>query len=234
MARPARTARHSLQGRCVDRRNHYRHIQGLAQISVVLEGIRNESNRASQSNAVVASGAQHHVSGKPKGAVSRASNSAGTSVRNDGNANRTDGRGTGSVVREGIGNDNRSDAVRSTDSGRLPSVLGARNDSGLEQSSGREGPGETASDVSRNGSDQFEQQRNDVGTEPAPARLERKKAAKSDDGIYTEYAPAQLPIKGSKKHPAPLVDFAAMAAISTPNATYIPNVPSDVITSSRM
>lgn len=61
----------------------------------------------------------------------------------------------------------------------------------------------------------------------------RKKASKNDNGIYAEYIPAKLPVKGAKKHPAPLVESAAMASISAPLATYTPKLPQSLIDTGR-
>ncbi|HNW87260.1 MAG TPA: strawberry notch family protein [Candidatus Limiplasma sp.] len=51
----------------------------------------------------------------------------------------------------------------------------------------------------------------------------------SDDGVYAEYVPSPLPFSGVKKHPANLVESAAMAAVKAPKATYIPDLPVELI-----
>lgn len=51
----------------------------------------------------------------------------------------------------------------------------------------------------------------------------------SDDGVYSTFVAPDIPVKGSRKHPAVLVESAAMAAVSMPKATYSPKLPSDVI-----
>ena len=51
----------------------------------------------------------------------------------------------------------------------------------------------------------------------------------SDDGVYATFVAPDIPVKGGKKHPAVLVESAAMAAVSMPKATYKPSLPADVV-----
>ena len=60
------------------------------------------------------------------------------------------------------------------------------------------------------------------------------KKKSEDNGVYAEYVPASLPVKGTKKHPARLVESAAMAAVQMPKATYQPNLPAEIITSGAL
>lgn len=80
-----------------------------------------------------------------------------------------------------------------------------------------------------------------VSEEPAPKppKPEKKTAASkqkagSDDGVYAEYIPPKTPVKGAKKHPASIVESAAMAAVDTPQATYTPKIPKELITSGAL
>lgn len=52
---------------------------------------------------------------------------------------------------------------------------------------------------------------------------------RSDDGVYADYAVPTLPVTGAKKHPARLVESAAMSAVSMPPATYTPALPKEVV-----
>lgn len=52
---------------------------------------------------------------------------------------------------------------------------------------------------------------------------------RSDDGVYADYAAPTLPVTGAKKHPARLVESAAMSAVSMPPATYTPALPKEVV-----
>ena len=51
----------------------------------------------------------------------------------------------------------------------------------------------------------------------------------SDDGVYATFVAPDIPVKGGKKHPAVLVESAAMAAVSMPKATYKPSLPDHVV-----
>ena len=62
---------------------------------------------------------------------------------------------------------------------------------------------------------------------PLP-RLSEQEAA-GDDGVYAAFAAPEIPLKGGKRHPAMLVESAAMAAVSMPEATYRPKLPDDVV-----
>ncbi|MBQ1233659.1 MAG: strawberry notch family protein [Clostridia bacterium] len=53
--------------------------------------------------------------------------------------------------------------------------------------------------------------------------------AVSDDGVYATFVAPDVPVKGGKKHPAVLVESAAMAAVSMPKATYKVKLPADVV-----
>lgn len=52
---------------------------------------------------------------------------------------------------------------------------------------------------------------------------------RSDDGVYADYTAPTLPVTGAKKHPARLVESAAMSAVSMPPATYTPSLPKEVV-----
>ena len=51
----------------------------------------------------------------------------------------------------------------------------------------------------------------------------------SDDGVYATFVVPEVPVKGGKKHPAVLVESAAMAAVPMPKATYTPQLPAEVV-----
>ena len=55
-----------------------------------------------------------------------------------------------------------------------------------------------------------------------------------DEGLYEGYTPERLDIPGSKKHPTPLVQSAAMAAVTPPEADYSPKIPKKAITSGKL
>ena len=96
----------------------------------------------------------------------------------------------------------------------------------VEQSEGLRpdaGTAGTAADVHG----QSEQQRR--GSQSEPARGGQVSADPvTDDGVYTGYRPPDIPIKGSKPHPAVLVESAAMGAVEMPKATYTPKLPDSI------
>ena len=73
-----------------------------------------------------------------------------------------------------------------------------------------------------------------VGHERTPANGVKRKKTKSDNGVYADYEPAKLPIKGAKPHPTKLVESSAMASVPAPVATYTPNLPQELITSGAL
>lgn len=75
---------------------------------------------------------------------------------------------------------------------------------------------------------------NTVGHERTPASGVKRKKTKSDNGVYADYEPAKLPIKGAKPHPTKLVESSAMASVPAPVATYTPNLPQELITSGAL
>lgn len=66
---------------------------------------------------------------------------------------------------------------------------------------------------------------------PEPQRTSglTEEAAREDDGVYATFVLPQVPIPGGKKHPATLVESAAMSAVPMPKATYVPRLPANVV-----
>lgn len=56
----------------------------------------------------------------------------------------------------------------------------------------------------------------------------------NSDSIYATYMPRKARIEGAKKHPAKLVESAAMAAVEPPDVTYTPSLPSELSTSGKL
>ncbi|KKN75037.1 hypothetical protein LCGC14_0384110, partial [marine sediment metagenome] len=63
---------------------------------------------------------------------------------------------------------------------------------------------------------------------------EKEAAGEITEDLYEGYRPERVEIPGSQRHPTPLVQSAAMAAVSPPPATYSPNIPSKVIKEGRI
>ena len=62
----------------------------------------------------------------------------------------------------------------------------------------------------------------------------KKNREELSDKIFEDYVPQKLKIEGAQKHPTPLVQSAAMAAIEPPNPTYSPNLPKRLVTSGNL
>lgn len=58
-----------------------------------------------------------------------------------------------------------------------------------------------------------------------------EEAAREDDGVYATFVIPEVPIPGGRKHPATLVESAAMSAVPMPKATYTPTLPANVVAS---
>jgi hypothetical protein len=80
----------------------------------------------------------------------------------------------------------------------------------------------------------------DAGKPNDNTELRLDKSAKNDDtgsisnSVFEPYTPKKVRIEGSVKHNTPLVESAAMAAVSPPDPTYTPNLPKKVITSGAL
>ena len=51
--------------------------------------------------------------------------------------------------------------------------------------------------------------------------------ALNEHGVFSEYKPVKLRVKGAKDHPTPLVEPTAMAAVDPVDPTYSPKLPKD-------
>ena len=60
------------------------------------------------------------------------------------------------------------------------------------------------------------------------------KPKKFTDSVFEDFEPEQARIEGSKPHPTPLVQSAAMAAVEPPGTDYIPNLPKEPIKSGAL
>lgn len=190
----------------------------LAETLNVLEGIRNDRERIDTGSQKIDRPVRQQ----------RVEHGADTGVYAD--------RGNGSGVSE------RTDS--GNDGQRVPkSAAGGRGDWGAvgKRDTGT-GDQESVQGV-LSGSKQTEVQRGkSAGKGGAPSggsasgiKLERsdlkQKAPveESADSVYATYTPQKARVKGAKKHPAKLVESAAMAAVEPPDVTYTPNLPAEII-----
>ena len=192
----------------------------LTEIPKVLEGIRNDrssletSRTASVDDSIresVSDGGNEHTDTGRNGIDERTDGSASDNQRNK-NRKGSDGN-------EGAGN--RTDVKRPEKSG---SKKTERKDGGTDRDSGRRDSGDGVGTTESSISDRHQSEL------PLPRLNDTVETEEvSDDGVYATFVSPEIPVKGGKKHPAVLVESAAMAAVSMPKATYKVHLPADVI-----
>ncbi len=198
--------------------------KNLSEIPEVLEGIRNDRNRTTEQNAPVAEREKVHREAGTGRFVSDAV-SVGASRRGiDGESEQISGV---RPARDTAGIDSRieSEASISEDDNKRES--GQR---------GKRGTSQRASEIVEGGYGRFgrgtAEQSNNVVSDgarvPGTPLEESRQEVKNDDGVYADYKTPDIPVKGSKSHPAHLVESAAMAAVPMPKAVYVPHIPTDV------
>lgn len=63
---------------------------------------------------------------------------------------------------------------------------------------------------------------------------DRSNPEKLGDSIFEPYRPSKLYIPGAKPHPSPVVESAAMASVESPDITYSPAIPKDIVESGKL
>lgn len=193
-------------------------FQNLMDVPDVLEGIRNDRTamegygaagsdnrvRESVSDGTVGQSAAGHQGSSQRAAGSTAESESGKNLNgtapvSNGNGNPGEGRVSKTGGKEGKGKQRGSTGT----DGRTDSGSG----DGISEPVGTAGP-------------ESQLPRSDV-TDQADSV--------SDDGVYSTFVSPEIPLKGGKKHPAVLVESAAMAAVSMPKATYRPHLPENVV-----
>ena len=189
----------------------------LTEVPKVLEGIRNdrsnvEANRAGSSNDSIRESVVDGGNGQSRaGHDGSNQRTAGSSSVNQRKENR---KGSEGAERAG----NRADGKGPAETG---SAQTERQDGGTDRTAGRTDPGNGHGAVESGTVDRYQ-------PELSPAQLSETEEV-SDDGVYATFVLPEMPVKGGKKHPAVLVESAAMAAVSMPKATYKPKLPADVV-----
>ena len=108
-------------------------------------------------------------------------------------------------------------------------------DGGLRKSGADSGRGEVGRDVRADlrpdrGADHESSLAGELARpESQRARRLNEPEQREDDGVYATFVIPEVPIPGGKKHPATLVESAAMAAVPMPKATYTPTLPAEVV-----
>lgn len=210
----------------------------LTEVPNVLEVIRNDRSTEIKSAPVVAGSESAPVTrGTAKGqdTVSDTVSMDDSRPAGDkGSRKRADTGRTVDASQPGIGE--QSAGVQDVDraGGRDvsgPGVLTERADEAPEKGSAPAAAEQTGAIVSDddtmagNDSGELTTERDEPGAEPARSG----EIEQSDDGVYATFIAPDVPVKGGKKHPAVLVESAAMAAVSMPKATYKVKLPANVI-----
>lgn len=213
-------------------------FKNLNEIPKALEGIRNDRTRT-ESNAAVA-GREAAVLATDGQRTVRPTVSDGRDepVVVGRNAGDTGSRAVGLADRRdlgvGAGPDGGTQNVRNADQ-RVRSVhdrsldgVSAESRSSAEVGDGSRG---NAGVLESGGSDSLQLDRVRVGRGVKKSQAELKNNA---DNTYTEYVPKKAKVKGAKKHPAKLVESAAMAAVDPPNVTYTPHLSEELVKSGAL
>ena len=210
----------------------------LTEVPNVLEVIRNDRSTEIKSAPVVTSSESAPVTdGAAKGqdTVSDAVGVEDSRPAGDkGSRKRADTGRTVDASQPGVGE--QSAGVQNVDraGGRDvsgPGVLTERADEAPETGVNVAAEEQTGTVVSNddtvvgNDSGELTTERDEPGAEPARSG----EIEQSDDGVYATFIAPDVPVKGGKKHPAVLVESAAMAAVSMPKATYRVKLPANVI-----
>lgn len=189
----------------------------LTQVPNVLEGIRNDrqnveehrhGSRDDGQRESVADGGNEQSEAGHLGSDERAAGSASDTQRK---ANRKVSEGT-----EGAG--------------RRADGKGTAKNSG-KAAEGKNGRGVRAAERTDSGNGNAANAAGAADRHQSELSLPRlnQETEVSDDGVYATFVVPKLPVEGGKRHPAVLVESAAMAAVSMPEATYKPHLPADVV-----
>ena len=188
----------------------------LTQVPGILEEIRNDRKAVQRAGT---DGGEHRermgVSAQRDGASE--TGSEGGRVGDPGKSARTAGKRSG-TSHEG------SRAVRNQP-----------DDGGLRKSGADSGQGEVGRDVRADLRTDHRADHESAGAgelaRPQSQRTRRltEEAPREDDGVYATFVIPEVPIPGGKKHPATLVESAAMSAVPMPKATYVPTLPANVV-----
>lgn len=190
----------------------------LMEVPSVLEGIRND-----RSNVEKGSPASN---GNPVGeSVADGGNAGNSDTGHSGGSERTAGSAAQSKRKK---NRKVADAVEGAADrthGKTTAETGSEatgsQDRGTDRIVGRTDSGDGTHADGSGTSNQHEPEL------PQQGLNEREEV--SDDGVYATFVLPDIPVKGSRKHPAVLVESAAMAAVSMPKATYVSKLPAEVV-----
>lgn len=211
----------------------------LNEIPKILEGIRNDRSAEIERDSAVAGVQEASVETSDAGgqqAVSPAVDTAGGGAdagvlehgSRPGGAGEPRSADIHGEVQRGIRGASAADgaAVQQQRADAADKKSGKRTDRGADRGGERNAAGDAGGqlNIQRLGAGGLE-------AEPARGQVSEKGRSnkRSDDGVYADYVAPELTVKGSKPHPAVLVESSAMSAVSMPKATYTPHLPENVI-----
>lgn len=188
----------------------------LTQVPKALEEIRNDRRKVEGNDP--GRGDDHGSLAAPDGRVGGVpeAGSAGGRERSGGKPAR-DSR---QQNRDGIPGSNRAGSGSGHDGVRKP-VEGTGSSPDGQRVRGSDGADHRADDAPA------------VAGEPSGSESQRasglSEEQREDDGVYATFVLPEVPVPGGRKHPATLVESAAMAAVPMPRATYKPQLPANVV-----
>ena len=209
----------------------------LAEIPNVLEGIRNDRSAEIERDSAVAgvqeaSPVEQVGEGAVRAPVDTADGGTDAGVLELGSRPGSTGEPRSAdihgEVQRGIRGASAADgaAVQQQRADAADKKSGKRADRGADRGRERNAAGDAGGqlNIQRLGAGGLE-------TESARGQVSEKGRSntRSDDGVYADYVAPELTVKGSKPHPAVLVESSAMSAVSMPKATYTPHLPENVI-----
>lgn|GEM_PF-4418244 len=181
-------------------------FKNLEDIPAALEGIRNERKAVVRNGDAVASG-----TGRGNADVGRTAAEGRASGDSSGALAEHTGSQSGAVAADRNGRKPYHGVVGRPEGDRAPAQKRAEGTdrSGLVGSDA--GPRVSLDGRARSAADD------------GAARVEE-----NPDSVYAVYAPSKVHIKGAQKHPAKLVESAAMSAVAPPDPTYTPSLPESI------
>jgi len=230
-------------------------VTELEDVLPLLEGVKNDRGPVEQEAAESGSqgipqegqtktGSEHPVpvpadrvgtgeGGRVGKRTERSEDRVGRSVRGQG--------GTGEVGLPGIGE--KTDVLEPSREGhgpapeeradRLPGRRAVVRPEGAGEEEVARGRGAVPGGESASGTDGKR-----AAEQPAGLNVEAMETPRTEkeltDAVYTPYQPQKLKIPGAKPHPGNLAQSAAMAAVESPEPTYTPNLPKEVIQEGKL
>ncbi|MEA4920624.1 MAG: strawberry notch family protein [Clostridiaceae bacterium] len=204
--------------------------KNLDEIPKLMEDIRNDRNYGANNKAATEQLSDGGMgTGLHSGEPAVSEQGSGHSVRSVGN---NDGRGVGRGAVQGSEHGGRNGGLHTVKpAAEEVAVSGANNtiQRGNSEVGSRKPDGRSSVEL---------QPDRNVKPVKSEVSLDNKKQTSvvesNSDSVYSTYIPKKARIKGAKKHPAKLVESAAMAAVDPPDVTYTPNLPSSLITSGAL